>query len=838
MTIKKRSEGYINRIVYKSVSQARQDIATWKAAIREATNVDAPKRVRLNRLYNDIMLDAHLVSQIQNRKAQTLQTSFSLYKDGKLDKVHSELLRSASWMPVLISNILDTVYYGASLIEFLTENNTLKVAAIPRTNFVPDNGTLYFDETDTKGIPYRELKEYGTWLIEFGESKDFGLLNKAVPHVLFKRFAQSCWSELCEIYGIPPRVLKTNTQDPGMLSRAESMMRDIGAAAWYIIDETESFEFAKGVDTNGDVYNNLIKLCKDEISLLIMGAIIGQDTKHGNESKETVSIHMFENLINADRRMVEREMNTLVLPALYRIGILPDGLSMRYDPEEDLSMLWNMTRDALPYLDVDPNWIKDKFGIAVTGPASKKGQKNFFQNGPDFVVRAGLNLHAELADLYHIQCDCHPKQDNLASGNNTDPAEVPIFSKKLFAKAIRYLYKKRKYRPEMLQDAPVSALIGETNRILSMPIEDGIMPAEMIRKLRNDVFIFSGCKTYWQLREVSAQLLDEKGNLKPYRKFLEDVKNQGIYDRYNVQYLEAEYIFAESSAQMAAKWAEYKKDAQQYNLQYRTAADERVRESHQVLHNVTRPADDTFWNNYFPPNGWRCRCNVVQVRKGKFPETPPDDALKAGEKATTQINKKGENRAAIFRFNPGKQKIIFPSHHPYRKVQEQVSAIVVTLAAKHANSYQVIKEYRNGGKLSVHNLVNKKRTDYKDVEQAAVYFAREGGKVEITPKIKHYQNPLYENIYGSLKGTPYERKCPDFRVNDLFYEVEGFKGMPSKKKLSAMLSRGLKQSSRIIINDPGVTDRYLQRVIRYRKQQGQIVDEVWLKRGDDIRRVY
>ncbi|WP_446662918.1 phage portal protein family protein, partial [Flavobacterium psychrophilum] len=35
------------------------------------------------------------------------------------------------------------------------------------------------------------------------------MLNKAVSHVLFKRFAQSCWSELCEIYGIPPRVLKT-----------------------------------------------------------------------------------------------------------------------------------------------------------------------------------------------------------------------------------------------------------------------------------------------------------------------------------------------------------------------------------------------------------------------------------------------------------------------------------------------------------------------------------------------------------------------------------------------------------------------------------------------------
>jgi phage gp29-like protein len=368
MATKNRKDGYVTRIVPKAISQARQDIISWKTAIREAANVDNPKRIRLHRLYNDIMLDAHLVSQIENRKVQTLMTSYSLHKQsGEVDEENTALLRSAAWMPVLIGNILDTIYFGATLIELLSENDVLKVANLPRTNFVPDKGILYFDETDTKGILYREVKEYGTWLLEFGQPNEFGLLNKAIPHVLFKRFAQSCWSELCEIYGIPPRVLKTNTQDPAMLSRGESMMRDMGAASWFIIDETETFDFAKGADTNGDVYSNLIKLCKDEISLLIQGAIIGQDTKHGNESKETVSLSMFQNLVNADRRMVEGYFNSLVLPALYRIGLLPDGLNFAYDPEDDITLLWAMTKDVLPFMDVDPEWIKEKFGIEVTG---------------------------------------------------------------------------------------------------------------------------------------------------------------------------------------------------------------------------------------------------------------------------------------------------------------------------------------------------------------------------------------------------------------------------------------------------------------------------------------
>ena len=166
-----------------------------------------------------------------------------------------------------------------------------------------------------------------------------------------------------------------------MLSRAEAMMRDMGAAAWFIIDELESFEFAKGADTNGDVYNNLIRLCNSEISLLISGAVIGQDTKNGNESKETISISMFKNLVDADKGMVESYFNLSVLPALFRIGAIPDGLLFEFAPEENIAELWGMTKDALQFMEVDPTWIKEKFGIPVLGlrQPAQKALSSFFE---------------------------------------------------------------------------------------------------------------------------------------------------------------------------------------------------------------------------------------------------------------------------------------------------------------------------------------------------------------------------------------------------------------------------------------------------------------------------
>ena len=368
-----RREGYVSKIVPKTISRTRADISTWKNALRAADNVENPRRARLQNLYTDILLDAHLTSQIELRMQHSLSVPFVLKMESEIDEKNTALLKAARWKNEIDREILWADYRGNSLIELTTENNTLCVTSLPRNNIIPEKGILLLSEDDTTGIDYRNCREYGTWLLEFGSRTNYGLLNKAIPHVLFKRFAQSCWSELCEIYGIPPRFIKTDTQDPEMLNRAEAMLRDMGSAAYFIIDREESFEFAKGADTNGDVYNNLISLCNSEMSLLITGAVIGQDTKNGNRSKEESSIKLLDKIVQADKKTLESYWNGTVIPALVKIGILPEGLTYELQQEEDIEKLWGMTREALPYMDVDPEWMKDKFGIQVTGKKEVTG---------------------------------------------------------------------------------------------------------------------------------------------------------------------------------------------------------------------------------------------------------------------------------------------------------------------------------------------------------------------------------------------------------------------------------------------------------------------------------
>ena len=175
---------------------------------------------------------------------------------------------------------------------------------------------------------------------------------------------------------------KTDTQDPQALARGKQMMRDMGSAAWFIIDTTEEFEWAKGVSTNGDVYNNLIRLCDNQNSMLISGAIIGQDTEHGNRSKDESAQKMLSKLVLADMALVEMYMNARVMPALARIGIIPADYVFSWETSEDLDTLWERTAQALNHYEVDPKWIKDKFGIAVTG----KKENLLLGGGPNFNI--------------------------------------------------------------------------------------------------------------------------------------------------------------------------------------------------------------------------------------------------------------------------------------------------------------------------------------------------------------------------------------------------------------------------------------------------------------------
>ena len=209
----------------------------------------------------------------------------------------------------------------------------------------------------------------------------------------------------------------------------------------------------------------------------------------------------------------------------------------------------------------------------------------------------------------------------------------------------------------ILVDPAVTGFIDAHTSALDSAIQPVNMSDTMRRRLTRSNYIFSGIKTFHELNEAFPSLLDENGERKPFERFLNDV--QKIDSTYNENYLRSEYNFVQASAEMASKWEAFMEDGDRYNLQYRTQHDSKVRPEHAELHGVTLPPSDSFWEEYYPPNGWNCRCTVVPVRKSKYPTTPHDKAVALGE-AALQRDTKG-----MFRFNPGIEQKTVPDYNPY-----------------------------------------------------------------------------------------------------------------------------------------------------------------------------
>ena len=210
---------------------------------------------------------------------------------------------------------------------------------------------------------------------------------------------------------------------------------------------------------------------------------------------------------------------------------------------------------------------------------------------------------------------------------------------------------------EVLETPKMQEFIEAHASVLDSSFEKVKMSDLMRRRLTRSNYIFSGMKTFHELHAAFPSLLDEDGSRTPFERFLNDVRK--IDEKYNGNYLRAEYNFVVSSAEMAARWEGFMEDGDRNHLQYRTANDGKVRPEHAAMHGITLPPSDSFWEEIYPPNGWNCRCPVIQVRKSKHPATDHEEAMALGELAT------GRDSKGIFRFNPGKEGKSVPDYNPY-----------------------------------------------------------------------------------------------------------------------------------------------------------------------------
>lgn len=212
--------------------------------------------------------------------------------------------------------------------------------------------------------------------------------------------------------------------------------------------------------------------------------------------------------------------------------------------------------------------------------------------------------------------------------------------------------------------------------------------------------------------------------------------------------------------------------------------------------------------------------------------------------------------------NPGIDKATFSQSHPYFPkscsscgfykpgFRDKLSSIFTNrakdcyncpyingcISRMSSDGFKLEHKFKNGGKLYVHPDIDKDKADYKEMKRICLQLAKMGHKVRMTPRL-HCKSEEYKQIYGSLIGTKYENKCPDFSVDGTFYEYEGFVKPWSKKKVGRMLSHGMEQSDHIVINNTkGCADRFIRKqIIARQRQSPNAIKEVWIYENGEVR---
>ena len=90
------------------------------------------------------------------------------------------------------------------------------------------------------------------------------------------------------------------------------------------------------------------------------------------------------------------------------------------------------------------------------------------------------------------------------------------------------------------------------------------------------------------------------------------------------------------SAFMAGRYAQLMQGRLMTWWRYSAVNDSRTRPTHRALNGIVRHRDDPFWDVFFPPNGFNCRCSVFPTAKPGNPESGIPDMIEPVDPRTGQ----------------------------------------------------------------------------------------------------------------------------------------------------------------------------------------------------------
>lgn len=309
------------------------EIKDIKLAEELALNSETPDRTKLFKIYNYILKDAHLSSQIRTALIKVQSEPWLLYKNGKEDLQTSTNFRR-KFFSKIIELIVKKEWFGFSLIELdqldPQNNNIATVLEIDRECININKQHILLEGTNNgKYIPYAAIIKEAN-LLQIGDANGLGCLLECAYNIIWKYYSRNDWSRMNEKVGMPIITVVADTNNDAELDAIEERAANFGTDGYMIGQKGDEFGILeRGSDNAHATFKDMISICNDEVSKIINGTTSVTDVKAFVGSAE-VGERTMDDFTKARLQNIVDEMKETVIPFLISKGFKLDGYDFDY----------------------------------------------------------------------------------------------------------------------------------------------------------------------------------------------------------------------------------------------------------------------------------------------------------------------------------------------------------------------------------------------------------------------------------------------------------------------------------------------------------------------------
>ncbi len=611
-------------------------------------------------VYRKLRNDSHLLSCMIKREAGLFSCDWNIIPayNTRKDRKIADFVKEV-FINMKIENtrydILNSYYYGFSVLEknYTTDGNYVvyeSVVGKPQEWFFFDGeNRLCFKSKDNfsgepvdmqKVILVQECPEYNN---PYGRR----IASAVFWPIIFKRGGIQFWVEFVEKYGGVLMYLLTQEKDEGRKRQKLAMLDDMVRTA---VGVYETGDELKIVDVNksgsSDTFITMLNFFNAEISKAVLGqTLTTEQGERGARSLGEVHLEVQREIIEQDKKRELKVINKLVKELVslnfdttdFPRYVLEEKEELKFEKaKRDTELVGQGIKFNKSYYIKQYGFDEEDFDLqenAINSQIFNEVKKNFselnFTNEYKEIFKEDEAFEKLYSDTLTSFKDVFEEFFNalknaIENSNDYDEATENIL-KTLFINE-DYRTKVNKIAENFVKanligrEAAIRQRITEKTKNFADEVEylknKVVLKKEIFNTLpdemKNYAFTVAGIEREKQIEEILQSLVEAKEK----RLSFEEWKQKTLEKGFKVN--DIVYWQNMRSVEMAGKYQQMREDADDRVApywQYIAVMDKNTRPEHAALNGLIRRYDDPFWKEWYPPNGYNCRCTVRSLSR-------------------------------------------------------------------------------------------------------------------------------------------------------------------------------------------------------------------------------